>query len=160
MKKSDVQFHRDGYGPSHPAINVKVRNGSLEQGVRAFHAANPEIPERFTENWIRANVPQDALDNWWNTACQSGFELAESDAQEIFGKHVKVYSEGRSSGWLIVEGLPDFDTWNAPMLAKWAKFSRYCEAYVKDIPYQTVDLIYYNVFKPAEQEQDAVLAKG
>ena len=48
------------------------------------------------------------------------WEDAEATARDIFGdKSLKVYSEGRSGGWLVVEGLPDIEYWDAIMLGKW-----------------------------------------
>ena len=67
----------------------------------------------------------------FNTAIQYAFESAQSHfwedipetAQDIFGA-VRVYAAGRSSGWLIVRGLYDVESWDAVDLAKWRKFSR------------------------------------
>jgi hypothetical protein len=157
MRKVDVKFHSDYYGPSRPAVNVKVYQG-LHDGMLAFRKANPDVPKRFTVEWIENNLSSDAIEQWWQWACENGFENAESDAHEIFGD-VTVYTEGRSSGWVVVEGLKDFEQWNGADLAKWGKFARACRAYADDVPYQAVDMIYHNRFLSAEEERDQELIK-
>jgi hypothetical protein len=157
MKKDSVRFHRDGYGPSRPAVNVKIYKG-LSDGMRAFRKANPEIEKRYTEDWIRNNLTESSINQWWQWACESAFENAESVAHEIFGD-VKVYTEGRSSGWVVVEGLKDFDSWSAADLSKWAKFEKACRSFADDVPYQTVDMIYFNRFESAEAERDEELKR-
>lgn len=152
MKKAHVQFHRDGYGPSHPAINIKVRKG-LDDGIRELRASE-HTPARFSEDWIRANLSDDAIHYCWNDACERNFDFAKDEAKEIFGNHVEVYTEGRSSGWLVVHNLPEFETWNAPMLAKWEKFSNICQSFVDDVPYQCVWDIYHNIFLAEEEKRE------
>lgn len=156
MRKNAVQFHREHYGPSHPAINIKLYKG-FEDGLRAFKQANPDTAPRFTEEWMRANLSEDDLQLWWENACQQGFERAEELAHEIFGAQVNVYSEGRSGGWLTVHGLKEVESWNAIDLAKWGKFQKIVKELVNDVPYQAVDMMYYNVFERMEQEQDKQL---
>ncbi len=155
MRRDNVQFHRNGYGPSYPAVNVKVHKGMTE-GLREFRQYEPEASPRFTEEWIRENLNDDQIESWWQDACQLGFEQAEGIGQEIFD-NVKIYSEGRSSGWIVVHGLKDFESWNAVDLAKWAKFAKACRSLADDIPYQFVSNVYHNVFLTAEEEQDQAL---
>jgi hypothetical protein len=47
---------------------------------------------------------------------------------------VKVYSKGRSSGWLTVHGLPPVESWDAVDLARWRRFEREVES---DVEYRT-----------------------
>jgi hypothetical protein len=164
MRKADVEFHSDGYGrATHPAVNVKCYKG-IESVTLPFsegssgHIGGPMTEHfsdpAFTHDWVRENVTADDLDACWQFACERGWEMLQDDAREIFGAHVKVYSEGRSSGWAVVEGLPEFAGWDAVMLGKWAKFSKWAKAQADDIMYQVVTGIYYNEFEPAREESE------
>lgn len=148
--KSSVQFHGIGYaGPSVPAVNVKVgfcrlplplELGSFsDDGGATVQTALTDAD--FDWDWIDANVTGDTA---FEIACMSGWEQLGDEAKEIFGTHVTVYSEGRSSGWAIVDGLKDFDDWDAIDLGKWRRFERYARALTDDIPRQMIELIYMN----------------
>ena len=171
-KKDDVEFHSDGYRPGHPAVNVKVYKTIdsvelpfCEGGMVAGDApAGTPIkweysdPE-FTHEWIEEHVSEDELYEWWDVACQDNWEMVEDDCEEIFG--VKCYQEGRSGGWAVPDGIEDFDSWDAIMLARWRKFERAAKMYADDVPYATVNNIYYNVFLPwKEQRNDEQRALG
>ena len=52
---------------------------------------------------------------------------------------VKVYSDGRSGGWLVVHGLPDVESWDAIDLGRWAKFEKMIRGLVDDgYPYDFI----------------------
>jgi hypothetical protein len=59
-------------------------------------------------------------------------EYAPDLAERFFGveyghvahKDRRVWSEGRSSGWLVVSDLPPVDDWDGVMLNRWALFER------------------------------------
>jgi hypothetical protein len=122
--KQDVQFHRDGYGPSRPAINVKVRN--LNWPIAEELGVSEEIAEQAGELALES-----AQVNFWN-------EAAPDLASECLGD-VQVFSEGRQSGWLVVHGLDDFETWDAVQLAKWRKFEVGIRDLIRDLTdWQTV----------------------
>src|ERR1051326_143313 len=78
-RKVEIQFHSDGYGQAdaHPAINVKVYSRWPE--VAGATDAQREIAYDAT------------VEQWWQRA------------QEIAHEHgySGVFSEGRSSGWLL-----------------------------------------------------------
>ena len=113
MKKEDVQFHSDGYGRrSSPAVNVKVYSiGAKAADVAAKFACSEEDAEK-------------ALDLAFTSHQGQFWDDVQDDAEHVFGSGVKVYSEGRSAGWLVVHGLPDFESWDAIMLGKWARFEK------------------------------------
>ena len=122
--KGSVQFHRDGYGPSHPAINVKVRH--LNWPIAEELGVSEEIAERAGELALES-----AQVNFWN-------EAAPDLASECLGD-VQVFSEGRQGGWLVVHGLDDFETWDAVQLAKWRKFEVGIRDLIRDLTdWQTV----------------------
>lgn len=119
MRKSEVQTHSAGYGPpSYPALNVKYYGRSHVNAVVAHFNCDDKTAEQACEfAW------QSARENFW--------EQAPELARDIFGPHVNVFSAGRSGGWLIVEGLPDVESWDAIALGKWSKFARLIAADIK-----------------------------
>lgn len=119
MRKNEVQFHSDGCcRRANPAVNVKVHS---------FTTAR-EIAEHFKCSEAQA---EQAGEFQFQSACEMFWESAQEYARECFGAGVKCYSEGRSSGWCVIHGLPDFDSWDAIQLSKWAKFERMIKAEVK-----------------------------
>lgn len=152
-RKTDVEFHREGYaGPGVPAVNVKVPfgrttlpldlGGYSDDGGVTVHTMRTD-PE-FTWDWIDEHLTDDDLNFAFEFACMAGWEYLRDEAKEIFGDHVTVYSEGRSSGWAIVNGLKDFDSWDAVDLGRWRRFALIARAYADDIPRQMVEGIYMN----------------
>lgn len=113
--KENVQFHRIGYsGYRLPAVNVKCYTFPDADKIAAHYSKDAEDSEvEKVMEWL------------FESEQESFWELAKYDAEEIFGKQIKVYSEGRSGGWLVVEGLKDFENWDAIDLAKWRKFERW-----------------------------------
>jgi hypothetical protein len=111
MKKSDIEVHSDR-GAGHPAINVKYHgNGFMlkEKVMEQFKCSEP--------------CAEKALEYAWNMAQRDFWEDAEELVKDIFPEG-KMYSEGRSGGWLTVHGLPDVDTWDAIMVSRWSKLDK------------------------------------
>lgn len=168
MKKDDVQTRFQGYDidgvPRRlPCLNVKVHNYVTEQVVAAVRG-ELGLDAGYTLEWFD-NYYEDQGRDWvFEMACQDGWETAKYDAEEVFaGRRVEVFSEGRSGGWLVVDGLPPIESWDAIMLGKWAKFARYVKGVVDDIPYQMAWLVGANAYEPAKAELDekrALLARG
>lgn len=128
MKKythEDVDFHSDGFGRrGNPAINVKVRNFVRIDKVVAKFGCTEDVAEK-------------ALQFAFDAACQIFWEDMPALAKEIFGDYVTAYSEGRSSGWYVVHGLPAIDTWDAVLLAKWRKLENAVRA---EVAYRTSEI--------------------
>jgi hypothetical protein len=122
MKKSEVETY-GGY----PSVNVKVHQ---------FGPMIGEIEKRFNCSEAQA---EKALEYAWESAQESFWEDWREMANEaeglpyFAGYSVKIYGEGRSSGHLVVHGLPDVESWDAIILAKWAKFAKEVRA---DIDYR------------------------
>ena len=141
-------------------MNVKVY-GDLSDGFRAFEryadAEGDEDREGFTEEWVREHLSDGQLDSWFWEVCAFEFEMVEQDAAEIFGSGVKCWQEGRSGGWVVVDGLPELEDWDAVALAKWRRFERFAKAIAADVPYQLVSSLYLNVWQAerAEAEESA-----
>lgn len=112
MKKDDVQFHLEGFGRrARPAVNVKVYRLPVKV---------EDVQKRFG---CDEDTAEKALQFAFDSRQQMFWEDVQGIAEDCLGKGVKVYSEGRSGGWLVVEGLPAFDSWDAVQLGKWASFT-------------------------------------
>src|ERR1700674_439434 len=116
MRKSDVQTHRAGYGyggTAYPAINVKCYGPSHGQAVANHFKCDEQVAER---------------------ACQFAFESAQEQfwaqateyATDVFGTRVKVWSGGRSGGWLLLGGLPELSDWDAVAIGRYARMANWC----------------------------------
>jgi len=165
--KEDVEFHSDGFRPSRPAVNVKVY-GSIsnvplpldlgrysDDGGKTWKESRTD--SEFTHEWLEEHLAEDV--ELFNYACENGWNMLQEEAVEIFGKSIygkpiTVYSEGRSGGWAIVDGLPEFESWNAVDLMRWRRFEIFAKATADDIPRQIIELAYFNVFLPWKEERE------
>lgn len=159
MKKSDV-WMKGGY----PAINIKVYGDPrdekllpLELGQVAEHPGAPfravTTEPEFTYEWIDRHVSERDQNFWWDESCRDHFEQARTLAKEIFDA-VDMWQEGRSGGWLVVQGLPDVRTWDAVMLGRWRKFETQVKVLVSDVTYGFLWLVHANVFEPWAEARD------
>lgn len=139
-----VQMHSDNYDRgAHPAINVKVHNLGLTV---------PEIQTRFN---CSEKDAERALEFAFDTQREEFWGEINSIAQDQFGSNVEAFSEGRSSGWLVIHGLPDVETWDAEMLAKWSAFENDVAANINDRlnPDSLLDLIHVNRWAEPRSER-------
>lgn len=113
--KADVEGHRVGYGgKAFPSVNVKA--GPMRD------VSADRVRERFG---CSESTAEQALEFCWESACEDFWrDMAEDTAHYYLGEHVKVYQEGRSGGWLIVDNLPEVSEWDGVMLNSWALFER------------------------------------
>lgn len=133
FKKTDIQTHTDGgYGTYYPAVNVK------HHGSSGLHQA---VMEKFG---CSDSVAEKALEYAWESACRSFWEYWQDTTGDLEnglygspeyayfpGYKVRVYSAGRSGGWLIVQGLPPVEEWDAIAVNRWAKFQKDVKADVE-----------------------------
>lgn len=150
--KADIEFHYD-HGRSRPAVNVKVHNAWVGEFAKLLPQVSEDIDGKanphFNEEWLERHVSEDAWQDYFYSACEDGWELLQMDAEEVFGRGVKVYSEGRQGGWAVVEGIDtDVESWDAIAVARWGKFARWARAQADDVPYQMVRHAYINKFRP------------
>lgn len=119
MKKVEVEQYREHGRGRMPSINVKI-------GYRQFA---PNLTKEML------NCDDDTFEKATGFAFDTAQERFWEDAQETAEYHlgtlpgagkIKVYSAGRSSGHLIVDGLPPVEEWNAITVNAWGRF-------VKDI---------------------------
>jgi hypothetical protein len=158
--KEDVRFHSDYGRTSHPAVNVKVPwvqdYDALARKVAEDNGYIGREVEMFVEFFdaYRDRADMDGSDWTWDAAIEQAWEQLQEDAREYVwhDRNVKVYSEGRSGGWAIVEGIPDFDSWDAIELGRWHRFERIARAYADDVPYSQLTLLCINDFEQHMRE--------
>lgn len=149
-KKEDVEFHYNR-GRGVPAVNVK-HWPDFEEDV--------DWDEWETEfrDWAMVEL-EDSLTYQmvWEAAAESCWEDVTYGAEEIFGSHVKVWSEGRSGGWAVVDGLKDFDDWDAIDLGQWVKFEKWAKRVSECMAYNMVSFLYLNLW---DQYREGASADG
>jgi hypothetical protein len=137
----ETSYHNGSRG--RPMVNVKVHDTSLAgldwADLKADLVEDPKLlamdPDEIRAVCERAlEDASDLFEAAFVAACETNFEDAVNDLQELFGDGVTAYLEGRQGGWLVVDGLGDVDGWDHATLAKWETFGRYCRNYVADIP--------------------------
>lgn len=159
MRKVDIET----YGGL-PSVNVKVYGRIADVTLpmdlgSSYPSGHPELVETsftddgFTVEWTRENLSDESLDTWFWDACASGMEDAQSVAEDIFGTGVTVSQDGRSGGHLVVDGLPDIESWDAIAVSRWDRFITQVDAIVEDIPRATLWLIYANVYEGWAEDQ-------
>ncbi len=146
MRKQDIQTHSN-HGRSRPAVNIRVDLW----GAFTSELLESVGGEDFASWWDDLEVTDeqahmDMIDTYHAFATESAFEDAQNDAEYLFGTRVKVYQEGRSGGWLVVENLPDLEEWDAIMVGKWGSFVKGVEAMVEAFPESLADLVYINTY--------------
>lgn len=62
---------------------------------------------------------------------------------------VRVWQDGRSGGWLTVDGLPrDLDDWTPDLLTRWGAFAADVESTRQDFPRRVAEVYVLGVFEP------------
>lgn len=153
FSKQDIEYHSVGLGRSVPMVNVK-HNPDFRRDFKwsdAEFGHDPSFTIETLDTLFEAD--NDLYGIAWEIACESCWDQLQNDAEEIFGRGTKVYSEGRSGGWAYINGITadDVDAWDAIELAKWAKFSKWAKLTATDVAYQMAWFVYYNVIN---QDQD------
>ncbi len=94
----------------------------------------------------------DVFEGAYEIACEQGWEDAKELANDIFPPNAKVWSDGRSGGWLVVDGLPDVDDWDAIQLGYWSKFVKGVQCILDDLDYQFIWHLNVNVWEPHNEQ--------
>lgn len=137
-----------------PAVNIKSYKG-LDSVPYTDIYTEPD----FNEDWIRRNLTEDDICEWFNTSAGWLLENLINEAKELFDMDLDIFQAGRCGGWLEVVGLPDEEDWDEDLAAKWDKFEGMCEDTVDDWPISTVENIYHNVYleeEGSEQQKAAI----
>ena len=123
-----------------PAINVKVYK---LPSVTAFLDHHDKITKSaYIEDWTSEEErAEKALEIAFETTQEFFWDYWLMPNSEYFPGHtVSTYPNGRSGGWLVVRGLPDFDTWDAIMLGRWCRFEKDVRS---DVDYLTSDEVMF-----------------
>lgn len=138
-----TKSYHDGHHGD-PMVNIKVHSFELPVG-EAFDAlvGEFELDPRLARldgtelrTLIDGFIEKDS-EPIFNAACEDHFEFARDQATEnFFAKYpnAKVFTAGRSGGWLVVTGLPEVSAWDADLLKNWHEFETFCKGVVDDIP--------------------------
>ena len=170
-RKSDVQTHSEMGRSAHPAVNIKCHLWeSGERGswptdlLRSVADEFGHDPEAFVSWWRElAEEHEEAfgrmIDTYSSLSAEDSFEMLREDASEVFGisgsrnpydgrwEALELWQEGRSGGWLVVNGLPELDSWDAVALSKWRKFERYVLAARDAHPESVAALVVINAYE-------------
>jgi hypothetical protein len=177
MKKSEIErsYHNGTRG--YPMLNVKHHFWwpDIVRKYKGVTAKNRRVGTYFVHEYGDA---EQAFWDWatlefesdWSSYCafetadqiarEVGWEDAGDFAKEVFGPHAKVFSLGRSGGWLGVDNLGDVDDWDAVMVSRWARFARGVQALVDDLDYQFLWHLYVNVYETLVVEPRKQTAKA
>jgi hypothetical protein len=145
-----MKMHRDGYGPAHPAVNVKFYGSLDPQCVRERFGVPLKRAEEILQTVFEAHQA-----DFWDTVLQI--------AADTFGPGTEVYSEGRSGGWAVVHGLPDDpEEWDETLVYNWERFERDVLALMRDLTSwdSIIETIEANDWAaPEEQDADEVTTR-
>lgn len=152
--RDDVSMHGVGYGGRVlPAVNVKVYKNVTREIVEQVNREDGYAADGPDLEWVEGRL-EDSPD-WFDIACENESEYLREWGVELFaevGHRVTIWHEGRQGGWLVVDGLPDLEEWDAILLAKWRKFERIARDIADGIPAQMVSLLLLNVWEPEQEE--------
>lgn len=177
FSKKDIEFHGSFNTPYGPAINVKVHNFGGHGNELADYFKVNEMKDRMEE---LMEGGEDKVQEEWEQAVQWAFESQQETfwdgvqeygqliLEEVFGP-VKIYSEGRSGGWLVVHSAYGNngkiatrqevdDEWDAIKVSCWGRFSQAIKADVEWLSSfeQVKELIEANEwFAPMKEEEKA-----
>jgi hypothetical protein len=111
MRKRDVPTRYSSGKSLLPAVNVKVyRFGCSAANVATHFGCSDAAAER-------------ALLFWWQSTTESFWEELPQIASTVLPE-ATLHSAGRSGGWCVLSGLPELPSWDAVLLARYAKFVR------------------------------------
>lgn len=118
--KADVGRRYDR-GTYYPCINVKCYDFGDVDAIKNHFECSYDAAQQAVY-WAYNHAQR----IFWD-------DIEERAKEEIWDDRVKVYSDGRMGGWLVVHGLKDIDEWDAIDLRKWNKLEREVIALVKDL---------------------------
>lgn len=174
--RADIRYHGLGYGSTMvPAVNVKIYEDTKASHLAAFELAmGEEFDRRFTLEWVNGQPDKDRY-SCWDEALREGWEQLQEDtnAEDVFGRTVEVFSEGRQGGWAYVDWprsqrqagtrgnlftKDDVSTWDAVAVARWGKFVRYCRETCQDQHHRYLWRLFHDIYLPWREDEDRRLA--
>ena len=168
-RKTDVQTHRVGYGyNSAPAVNIKLDLYNwlrrVDRAEVAYYVGDDEVAEFMAwldDRYDDDNDP-DGTDLWGlaESHAEGEWEYFADWAVEHFGRGVRISREGRSGGWMTVEGLDDIERWDAIALGKWRQWERWVRSTIEDFPTGMAVLAAINEWEVVRAEREAKRAEA
>lgn len=166
----EVQMHSDMGRAAHPAFNIKVRQGpdsvtfpieiGLVKDVGETEFRTISTDPAFTLEWIEENVSASDQQAIWDDTCQDHYDWVKEQADEVFSADVIISQEGRSGGWMVVEGLPEnIEDWDSELRRQWTAFGETVKAAVEDVPRAYLTSIYANEFENRESAETTFTVK-
>lgn len=173
FRKDDVETYYD-MGRRHPAINVKCHRiePTRSEWARAAFDNGADLWEGLAfVGWVEEKEEESEEDynnllwSLFGFACESEREYFDSCVTDPdYGRstllphgwnaHAKIYQAGRQSGWLLIDGLPDVETWDAIAVSAWGRIVAFARLLVEDIPYHIASLLFINEWETYKQEQE------
>ena len=96
-----------------PVVDVKVYDWPPVSQFVAWFGCTEELAEGVSQ-WVY----ETARNDFW------GWYLSDV-LDDVLGEYdATAYATGRSGGWVVVDGLPPVDTWDAVMLGRWRRFEK------------------------------------
>lgn len=147
----ETSYHQGNAFRGIPMINVKwhpwmrdviakYRNDDHEfSGDEPFWSWVEQIAHEYDHEGLEL-ADQLARDCGWN--------YAQEEATEHFGPRAKVYSEGRSGGWLVVHGLGSAHDWDYEDAKAWDEYRTCVRDIVANLDYDFVWHLYVNYWEP------------
>ncbi len=137
FRKDDITYHHTSWygGGRVPAINVKVHNFGGRDAVDKL-MAEYGVTEAQAERALEIVFEAHQRDFWDYLAP----EAVEEIINPAFNGNFDAYSEGRSGGWLVVDGkrhdgritrhFDGVESWDAIKVSAWGRFVKRIEAEV------------------------------
>lgn len=171
FRKDDVETYYD-MGARHPAINVKCHRIEPTRGewITAASDNGADLWEAIAFlQWVEEK--EEESEESYNNLLWSLFGFASEGEREFFDNCVtdpdygrstllphgwnanaKIYQAGRSGGWLLFDGLPDVETWDAIAVSAWGRIVAFARSLVDGIPYQVASLLFINEWESAKTD--------
>jgi hypothetical protein len=155
MRKADIPT-RYIRGEYLPCVNVKV-HGSVTPAILA--EAERESGEKGFAAWAQELLDANKWPDWtWEAAIEQGWNQLQTDAELIFDRAVKVESDGRSSGWAILRGLPPIEEWDAIMVGRFAKWAKWAQGTADFVPNEMAMLLAINTYAAVRERREKIEA--
>ena len=165
-KRENVAMHSDGFRPALPAVNVKL--DCMFGFPESVDWSDVDVVADDELDNLRAFIESEFGEerdpygeNLWSVVQAVAIgevEYLADWALELFGPGVEIWQQGRSGGWLVVDGLPDIESWDAIMLSRWGTWERGVRSVIDAFPTMVATTIAINDFEFHCIERDAMAA--
>jgi hypothetical protein len=109
-----------------PAVNIVTRNGLPALNVKVYRLDKWPNAAYLTANFygLEQAEAEGMLAQLWDIAVEGFWQDAPRLARADLGNAVTVSSDGRSGGWLVVDGLGDVAEWTLGDRVRWTQFEQ------------------------------------